>query len=119
MQAFKAIFFKKKDGSCPVEDFLMSIDEKMRIKLAKEILLLEHYGNEVREPYSKYLRDGIYELRAQQGNNISRVLYFFYVGGKIILTHGFIKKTQKTPPREIEIAKIYREMYLQGLEEEQ
>ena len=44
MQAFKAIFFKKKDGSCPVEDFLMSIDEKMRIKLAKEILLLSIMG---------------------------------------------------------------------------
>lgn len=96
---------------------MLSIDEKMKIKLSKEILLLEDYGNEVREPYSKYLRDGIYELRAQQGNNISRVLYFFYVGRKIILTHGFIKKTQKTPQREIEIAKIYREMYLQGLEE--
>ena len=52
--------------------------------------------------------DGIFELRAQSGNNISRVLYFFFVGNKIILTHGFIKKTQKTPREEIDKAKAYR-----------
>ena len=111
MKNFNVIFFKKNDGSCPVEDFLDSIDKKMKIKLTKEISLLQEYGNMVREPYSKHLQDGIYELRAQQGNDISRVLYFFYVGRKIILTHGFIKKTQKTPLREIELAKIYREIY--------
>ncbi len=48
----------------------------------------------------------------QAGNNISRVLYFFYVGNKIILTHGFIKKTQKTPREEIEKAKAYRKDFL-------
>lgn len=119
MELFKTVFFKKKDGTCPVEDFLDSIDKKMRGKLTKEICLLQVYGNIVREPYSKHLRDGIYELRAQQGNDISRVLYFFYVGRKIVLTHGFIKKTQKTPLREIELAKIYREMYLRDMEVEQ
>lgn len=117
MDRFKVELFTKKDGSCPAEEFLNSIDQKMKTKLYKEIKLLRNYGNLVREPYSKYLRDGIYELRAQQGNDISRVLYFFYVGHKIILTHGFIKKTQKTPPREIELAKIYREMYFQEMEE--
>ena len=96
-----------------------SIDKKMKIKLTKEISLLQEYGNMVREPYSKHLQDGIYELRAQQGNDISRVLYFFYVGRKIILTHGFIKKTQKTPLREIELAKIYREIYFSDMEVEQ
>lgn len=118
MEQFKTVFFRKKDGTCPVEEFLSSIDRKMQIKLAKEISLLQAYGNIVREPYSKHLRDGIYELRAQQGNDISRVLYFFYIGRKIVLTHGFIKKTQKTPPREIELAKIYREMYLEEMEAE-
>ena len=74
MKNFNVIFFKKHDGSCPVEDFLDSIDKKMKIKLTKEISLLQEYGNMVREPYSKHLQDGIYELRAQQGNDISRVL---------------------------------------------
>lgn len=112
MGNFKVEFFTKPDGSSPAEDFLDTIDRKMSVKLYKEINLLRDYGNEVREPYSKYLRDGIYELRAQQGSDISRVLYFFYVGRKIILTHGFIKKTNKTPNREIELAKKYRIIYL-------
>ena len=47
------------------------------------------------------------------GTNISRVLYFFVVGQKVILTNGFIKKTQKTPKKEITLAKKYREDYIE------
>ena len=59
--------------------------------------MLETDGNNIREPYSKFLGDGIYEVRVQQGNNIARILYFFVVNRKIILTNGFKKKSQKTP----------------------
>ena len=51
---------------------------------------------------------GIFELRAKVGTDISRVLYFFYYEGRIVLTHGFIKKTRRTPAGEIEKAKKYR-----------
>lgn len=54
------------------------------------------------------IEDGIFEIRCKVGNNISRVLYFFYFEGKIILTNGFAKKTQKTPTEEIKLAKKYR-----------
>ena len=73
---------------------------------------LQENGNQFREPYSKHLDDGIFELRTKQGTNIVRNLYFFFVGNKIIITHGFRKKTQKTPPGEIERAKEYRKDYL-------
>ncbi|MBQ6476163.1 MAG: type II toxin-antitoxin system RelE/ParE family toxin [Clostridia bacterium] len=66
----------------------------------------------LREPYSKHLSEGIFELRAQIGSDTTRVLYFFYVDRRIILTNGFIKKTQKTPKREITRAKQYRTDYL-------
>ena len=72
---------------------------------------LEEKGPQLREPLSKPLGDGIFEVRAKQGSDISRVLYFFVVGRKVILTNGFVKKTQKTPVREIERAKRYREDY--------
>lgn len=75
--------------------------------------ILEQYGNQLREPYSKSLEDGIFELRAKVGTDISRVLYFFYYEGRIILTHGFVKKTQKTPPSEIKKAKQYRKDFLE------
>ena len=57
------------------------------------------------------LQDGILELRAKVGSNISRVMYFFYDGKKAVLTHGFIKKTQKTPKKEIDRAIRYKEEY--------
>ena len=113
MSEFKMIFYEKEDGTMPVQDFLDSLDFKMRAKMLGTIEMLRKNGNQLREPYSKSLDDGIMELRAIVGTNISRVLYFFVVGQKVILTNGFIKKTQKTPKREIELAKKYRADYLE------
>lgn len=53
------------------------------------------------------------KLRAIVGTNTSRVLYFFVIGQRVVLTNGFIKKTQKTPKKEIELAKKHRENYLE------
>ena len=81
------------------------------------IELLKYGGYQLREPYSKSLDDGILELRAKSGNNISRVLYFFIIGETAVLTNGFIKKTTKTPKNEIERAKQYRADYLNRKEQ--
>ena len=70
--------------------------------------ILEEKGTELRLPYSEHLEDGIFELRCKLGSNITRILYFFYSGKKIIVTNGFVKKTQKTPPSEINLAKKRR-----------
>ena len=116
MREYDVDFFIKENGECPVKEFLLSIDKKMRAKILVDIDLLEENGPQLREPYSKHLEDGIFEIRAKQGSNITRVLYFFFVGKKIILTNGFIKKTQKTPPSEIETAKKYRAEYMERKE---
>lgn len=108
---FDVEYYEKRDGTYPAEEFILSQDIKMQAKLFRLIESLELKGNDLREPYSKSLSDGIFEIRAIQGNNITRVLYFFVVGKKIILTNGFVKKTQKTPDGEIEIAKKYRADY--------
>ena len=55
----------------------------------------------------------IFELRCKLGSNIARVLYFFYYEGKIIMTNGFVKKTQKTPKEEIQIAKDRRKDFIE------
>ena len=114
MERFEVEFFEQADGTAPVEAFLLSQDIKMRAKLYHMIELLEEYGNALREPYSKCLEDGIFELRAKQGSDITRILYFFVVGNRVILTNGFVKKTQKTPAKEIALAKKYRAEYLRG-----
>ena len=53
-----------------------------------------------------------FELRAKVGSDISRVLYFFYIGKRIVLTNGFVKKTQKTPENEKKLAKKYRDDFI-------
>ena len=110
---FQVEFYEKEDGDIPVEKFLNSLDIKMRNKILMILNVLQERGNQLREPYSKHLEDGIFEVRGKVGNDISRVLYFFYYNGKIIMTNGFIKKTQKTPMSEIELAKKYRNEYLE------
>ena len=111
VKLFEVEYYEKSDGTYPAEEFILSQDIKMQTKIFRLLELLELKGNELCEPYSKSLSDGIFEIRAIQGNNITRVLYFFVVGKKIILTNGFVKKTQKTPDSEITLAKKYRADY--------
>ena len=110
-------FYEKPDGSRPAEEFILSQDVKMRARLFAVLEYLEDRGPALREPYSKALSDGIFEVRAKQGSDISRVLYFFITGRRIILTNGFVKKTVKTPPREIDRAKRYRADFLDRMED--
>ncbi len=112
MKEFEIVFYDKPDGSEPAKEFLLSLDKKMRAKIVMLIELLAENGSALREPYSKHLVDGIFELRAKVGFDISRVFYFFVIGKRIVLTNGFIKKTQKTPKSEIELAKKYRNEFL-------
>ena len=112
MPAVKIIFYDKEDGTKPAKEFVYSLDEGMQAKMLRAIDRLRDYGPDLRRPYSAPLGDKIFELRAQFGSDISRVLYFFIVNGCAVLTHGFIKKTQKTPPEEIKRAKRYRDEYL-------
>lgn len=109
---FEIIFYDKSDGTEPVKEFLDSLNVKMRAKMVREIELLAVNGPELREPYSKAIGDGIFELRAKVGSDISRVLYFFFIGRKIILTNGFIKKSNRTPPGEKDKAIKYRAEYM-------
>lgn len=105
---FQLEFYETADAKTPVSSFLDSLDDKMAAKLLGLMEILEEKGPELRSPYSKHLDDGIFELRCILGNNITRTLYFFYSGKRIIVTNGFIKKTQKTPPGEIRLAKERR-----------
>ena len=113
MEKFEVEFYEKDNGECPVEEFLLGLDKKMRAKLLGLMGILQEKGNLLREPHSKYLEDGIFEPRGKVGKDITRILYFFYYGRKIIVTNGFVKKTQKTPKDEIEKARKYRKEYME------
>ena len=109
---FEIEFYKTAKGKEPIVEFLDSIDNKMAAKMVGLMEILEEKGTELRMPYSEHLEDGIFELRCKQGSNITRVLYFFFVGRKIVVTNGFVKKTQKTPSKEIKLAKERRDDWI-------
>jgi len=69
------------------------------------IAFLGEVGNRAREPLSKSLRNGLFELRVKS----TRIFYCFKPGGVILLLHGFTKKNQRTPQRELQIATIRME----------
>jgi len=115
-ETFEIVYFEKDDSDCPVENFLHSLNKKMAAKAYRVIAMLSEYGNGVAGIYSKHLDDGIFELRIKEGSNIGRVMYFFYYNKTIVLTNGFIKKTQKTPKRELETAKKYRAIFLERMD---
>lgn len=119
MDEYKIIFYETPNGDIPAKDFIDSLDDKMGAKMVQTLAFLQKNGVQSRMPYSEHLDDGIFEARAKAGSKISRVLYFFFVGKQIVLTNGFIKKTQKTPPRELEQAKKYRKEFLSRKENTQ
>ena len=92
------------DGDEPVADFLNSLPSKHWAKAFHEIDLLAEFGNALKEPCVKHIKGDIWELRIRFSSDISRIFYFTWQSDTIVLLHGFVKKTQKTPPREIETA---------------
>lgn len=108
---FELVFYRLPNGTKPIKTFLDSLNEKMRAKALYGLSILEEFGPQLREPYSKPLGDGLFELRIKFASDITRIFYFFVVDNRIILTNGFIKKTAKTPRAELELARKYKADY--------
>ena len=117
---FNVEFYMKSNGRIPVQDFLYSLEPKLRAKAFKEIELLHTMGDALREPYVKPItgkkNKGLFELRIMFSNDTARIFYFTYHNNKCLLLHGFIKKTMKTPRNEIECARKYMEDYIRRCE---
>jgi phage-related protein len=67
--------------------------------------LWEEFGANLGMPHTRALRDGLSELRVKGQKGIARVFYCTVIGQRIIVLHSFVKKTQKTPPKELQIAR--------------
>jgi phage-related protein len=72
---------------------------------ARLVELLIDFGPDVRMPHSRAMGDGLFELRPRGREGIGRALYCFLVGQQVMVLHGFIKKSQVTPKRDLEIAR--------------
>ena len=104
----KVLFYQDKNGDMPVKEYLEGLrartDKDSRIKLNKirdYVKALSEYGTFIGEPYVKHLEGDIWELRPLR----DRILFVAWIDNSFILLHHFLKKTQKTPAREIERAK--------------
>ena len=76
----------------------------IRASYARLTNLLEEFGLDLRMPHSRAMGNGLFELRPKGREGIARVFYCMQVGKRIIILHSFIKKTNETPKRELEIA---------------
>ena len=108
------IFYRTSDGKCPVKQFLDSLPGQVAQKITWMLNLIEDL-DVVPVTYFKKLvgTEEIWECRIQLGSNAYRIFCFFDGHSVVVLTHGMIKKTQKIPRREIELAEAYRRDYLQ------
>lgn len=88
-----------------VEKSMSALPADVRASFARIVKLIEGHGLEkVREPYVKHLEGPVWEMRMKGRDGIARAAYVTATGKRIVIVHVFVKKTQKTPRREIQTA---------------
>ena len=92
-------FYTRSNGHNEFLEFLGTLPLKDQEKLIKRIEVVQQEGliTSLKKEWVKKLSDEIYEIRSRVSSNIQRALYFHVSGNRYVITHGFTKKTQKTP----------------------
>ena len=112
------VFYRTSKGTEPVKELIAelntqaSTNKHIRVRVKKiieHIEILQAYGTNKGLPHMRHIDDGIWELRPTS----DRIFFFCYMEECFVLLHHFQKKTQKTPPREIEQAKRYRKDFIE------
>jgi len=110
-----AIFYRTEAGGEPVREWLKGLSPEDRKRIGEDIKTVE-FGWPIGMPVCRPLRDGIYEVRTSLAQNrIARVLFYIDKDGRMVLLHGFIKKTQKTPGEDLELARSNKGKHQRGL----
>lgn len=101
---YTILFYETLNNTSPVLDYLQSLPIKSKAKILKSLKILQREGVNTPYPYVSHVREKIFELRVKFSSNQYRILYFIYTNRQIILLHGFSKKTQQIPEKEIKKA---------------
>jgi len=109
----RVVFFKTDTENEPVREWLKSLPREECKTIGADIMAIQ-YAWPVGKPLVDNLGDGVWEVRSRLDNRIARTL-FAVVNQEIVLLHGFIKKSQKTPADELDLAKKRKRQYLQNL----
>ncbi len=102
----QAIFYRTEAGGEPVREWLKGMPAREDRKRIGEDIKTVEFGWPIGMPVCRSLSGGIYEVRTNlTQNRIARVLFYLDKNGRMVLLHGFIKKTQKTPDEDLELAR--------------
>lgn len=115
---YEVLFYEAADGTCPAQEFLDGLAPQVRGKVARWLELLEHEGPNLPRPYADVVRGKIRELRVSLGGMHHRFLYFFH-GKRIVVTHGFVKKTAAIPEGELARAERLMADFSQRIERDE
>ncbi len=111
-----AIFYRTEAGGEPVREWLKGLSPDDRKRIGEDIKTVE-FGWPIGMPVCKPLRHGVYEVRTSLAQNrIARVLFYIDKRSRMVLLHGFIKKTQKTPSQDFDLAKSNKAKHQRGLQ---
>ncbi len=107
------MFYRTTTHKCPVEEFLNALPAKVAQKVTWVLRLVEDLDMVPSKYFTKMPgTDDIWECRIKLGSNIYRI-FAFWDTNKVVLTHGLVKKTQKTPANEIARAENYKKDYFE------
>lgn len=109
------VYFSKDYSQSDVKDYLGNLKGKEMSKIKSYIIKLKENNGKLPAPFTKHLRDKIWELRINYNHKNHRILYFISPNRKIVLLSAFIKKTKKIPPKEINKAHKYFINYINSI----
>ncbi len=115
MSQFTSSYYLTDSGRSPVEEFIKLLNRRTRQKFFAGVELLEKFGKKLPEPHAKCIGNDIYELRVRGQEGHIRVLYFFFCQETVIFTNGFVKKTNKTPKKEKQLALSRKKIYFERM----
>jgi phage-related protein len=88
-----------------VEEEILALPAGFLARFLRYAERMETYGPDLGMPHTRAMGDGLFELRLKAAEGIARVFYCTLVGHRIVFLHQFIKKTDRTPVRELEVAR--------------
>jgi phage-related protein len=110
-----AIFFRTEAGGEPVREWLKSLSREDRKQIGTDIMTVE-FGWPIGMPVCRSLGRSLYEVRTSlSSNRLARVLFYVDKRGRMVLLHGFIKKAQKTPSGDLDLAASNKSKHERGL----
>jgi phage-related protein len=98
----EVVFFESESGNQPARDFIKSLTKEEKRIIGADVRIVQN-SFPIGLPLVRKLRPKLWEIRSDLKDGINRV-FFTFINEKIILLHGIVKKTQKTPPKEINVA---------------